>query len=403
MVKKTIGAALTANVPVLIWGGPGTGKSVTLEVMARAAGAYLEVQVAGRMDPTDLGLLFPHPQTGRLITVAPDWMVRLQTVLETGSFNGQEYPGGAWLFLDELTTATPPVLAGLLRLVQEREAGGIKLPQLRIVAAANPAAQAAGAAMDLDEASEDRWLHLLWEVDLNIWLRELEAGWNNEQSSARGAARHLIANFVRRAPTHLGGALPPGWGVTWGRVKGASPRSWDALTAILAHLLEQHPQEAHRKVLLRPEAKLAALGLLGNQAATEFFAYAAHEDLPDPEVLLGPEGTSAMLDGLVGGRLIAAIDSIFTAVQQDRPDRAQRAIKMYALLAGIERKDTILKSDLARWTGYFSTHIPEVFAVPEFTEIVKGLYADFTDLSATLEDQQPRGAAAHRPKRRRRR
>jgi MoxR-like ATPase len=52
--------------------------------------------------------------------------------------------GHGLLFLDELTTAPPAVQAAMLRVVLERAVGDVELPaSVRIVAAANPAEQAA--------------------------------------------------------------------------------------------------------------------------------------------------------------------------------------------------------------------------------------------------------------------
>ena len=181
-VLSAIHAALDANVPVLIWGPPGTGKSETLKSLADQAGASMEIQVAGRMDPTDLGLLYPLAEggVGQLRTLAPDWIIRLSKSLEAGK--------PTWLFLDEMSTATSAVLAGLLRLVQEREAGGIHLPGLRIVAAANPPSQAAGAGIELDAASADRWMHLRWTVDPTVWRPGFLRGWGKPQSDQRMAS-----------------------------------------------------------------------------------------------------------------------------------------------------------------------------------------------------------------------
>src|SRR5262249_29844746 len=52
--------------------------------------------------------------------------------------------GYGLLFLDELTTAPPAVQAAMLRVVLERAVGDVELPAaVRVVAAANPAGQAA--------------------------------------------------------------------------------------------------------------------------------------------------------------------------------------------------------------------------------------------------------------------
>ena len=343
-------AGVDANVPVLLWGAPGTSKSAMLAALAASAGAHLEVQVAGRMDPTDLGLLFPfergsgEEKTAWLRTVPPDWLVRLADALSGRGYHAdgtkRTKPQPAWLFLDELTTATPAVLAGLLRLVQERAAGGLHLPELRVVAAANPPSQAAGAAMGLDAASADRWMHLRWDVEGDTWRRGMTRNWGSKKSVAqeRIDARYVITGYLAKNTAAMGGVAPrEGWGETWGRPDSTSPRSWDALSAVLASIVKLGYAKTVIKAATCPPGILAVRGLVGTTNQGQFHKWLDFDDLPDPEDILSGKEKLPTLKDRAAVALLAAV----MAALKPHKDQTKRVVKALHLLTKLDEDVSI--------------------------------------------------------------
>src|SRR5689334_7422805 len=127
--------AVSADLPVLLWGEPGIGKTAALTQMATTLDLPLTTVIASVHEPSDfsgLPVIGDDPAGNGIPMAPPDWAVRLVRA------------GRGLLFLDELSTAPPAVQAALLRLVLERRVGALRLPPgVRIVAAANPRASAA--------------------------------------------------------------------------------------------------------------------------------------------------------------------------------------------------------------------------------------------------------------------
>ena len=124
---QALALATAANLPVLLWGQPGIGKSSTLTELARGLDLPLETVIASVHEPSDfsgLPVLGSDPANEGVAMAPPDWAVRLR------------HSGDGLLFLDELSSAPPAVQAALLRVVLERRVGSLALPDgVRIVAA----------------------------------------------------------------------------------------------------------------------------------------------------------------------------------------------------------------------------------------------------------------------------
>ena len=104
-IRSPVPVALSANVPWLMWGEPGVGKTSAVLDMAAAAGLPCEVVIASIREPSDFAGL-PVVDGAELVRFAPPrWAERLSA------------EGRGVLFLDELTTAPPAVQAALLRVV----------------------------------------------------------------------------------------------------------------------------------------------------------------------------------------------------------------------------------------------------------------------------------------------
>ena len=156
---------LTAGVPVLLWGDPGTGKTATIERYATEAGWAMQAVVASLHDPTDFSGL-PVRDGASVTYVPPEWAREIAT-----------YDGMTLVFLDEVNTAAPATQNALMRVIQEHRVGYLHLGEsVRFVAAANPAGQNSGA-WDLSAPLANRFAHLDWPLRLTEWQHGYLQGW----------------------------------------------------------------------------------------------------------------------------------------------------------------------------------------------------------------------------------
>jgi len=271
-----MGVAVAAQVPVLLWGAPGTGKTSAIRAMADAGGWPCETVIAAIREPSDFSGL-PVVVDGVVHFAPPRWAERL-----AGAERGL-------LFLDEISTAPPAVQAALLRVVLERVVGDLRLPEeVVVVAAANPPEQAADG-WDLSAPLANRFCHLDWQVDpaafaqglVGGWpvatIPQLPDGWDRGEVMARAQAE--VAAFVNVRPALVcavptdAAAAGRGW---------PSPRTWDMAARLLAATEVAGASPAAQRVLLN--------GALGPGTGTEFLLWRSELDLPDPEaVLADPE------------------------------------------------------------------------------------------------------------------
>ncbi len=301
-----LGVAVTARVPVLLWGPPGTGKTSVVQKLAEAAGWPCETVISSIREPSDfagLPVISEVDGTARVHFAPPRWAARLA---ETGY---------GLVFFDEISTAPPAVQAALLRVVLEREVGDLTLPEaVTVVAAANPPDQAADG-WDLSAPLANRFCHLDWPVDARSVADGFGGGWPAavapvvaESWTARiPVARSWVAGFLTVRP-ELVIAVPDQAAVA-GRAW-PSPRSWDMAARLLAAAQACDADEAVTSLLVR--------GSVGPGAGAEFLTWLAESDLPDPEAVLANPDSFVLPER--GDRAYAALSSIAAAVAADPGD-----------------------------------------------------------------------------------
>jgi MoxR-like ATPase len=301
--------AAAANLPVLLWGQPGIGKSATLTELAHGLNLPLETVIASVHEPSDfsgLPVLGPDPAGQGVAMAPPDWAVRLNRA------------GDGLLFLDELSSAPPAVQAALLRVVLERRVGSLALPDgVRIVAAANPPASAADG-WQLAPPLANRFVHLDWACDPAVVVRGLGGTWPRVPLPRLDPAR--LAEAVTRSRAAICGFLTvrpdyahkmPSSAASRSRAW-PSPRTWEMALRLLAF---GYATDA------APEAiALAVRGAIGDGAGFELFAFLERHDLPDPEAVLSdPNAVTLPARGdLVHATLATVVDAISRDLTQAR-------------------------------------------------------------------------------------
>jgi MoxR-like ATPase len=275
---RALAAGIRANVPTLIWGGPGQAKTATITAAAEAWDLHLETIIGSTREATDfLGVMVEN--NGEVSYSSFGWMNRLNDTKRTGGL----------VFLDEFNTAGPATMKGQLRFIQERQVGEQRLnDNVAIVAAANPTDIAVDG-YDLPAPMANRFMHLDWVFDAKYWLQNVTTGFNQDPVEPldlilnanpdvrRAAVGGSVAAFLHAKPALLTPEVPDDV-VKAGRAW-ASPRSWTNVISVLSHL-EADDISA---------AMLVVSGLVGEGAAKEYFKWVAAQDLYDPrEVMNNP-------------------------------------------------------------------------------------------------------------------
>ncbi|HEU0133003.1 MAG TPA: ATP-binding protein [Mycobacteriales bacterium] len=294
---RALAVAVAVRTPVLLWGGPGTGKSSVVRALGAALGVPVETVIASLREPADFAGLPVVGDDGSVRLAEPSWARRLGEA------------GHGILFLDEVTTAPPAVQAALLRVVLERVVGDLPLPsEVAVVAAANPPELAAGG-WDLSAPLANRFCHLDWPVDAASYVEALSAGWPDPDTGAggepdEGAAvrvRAALAGFLRTRP-QLVYAVPAD-AATLGRAW-PSPRTWDMAAALWAG--------AERLGAPRAVALTLIAGCVGAGPARELLVWEQEADLPDPEEVLADPARFRLPER--GDRQFAVLAAITGAV-----------------------------------------------------------------------------------------
>jgi MoxR-like ATPase len=301
--------AVSADLPVLLWGEPGIGKTAALQQLARSLDLPLTTVIASVHEPSDfsgLPVIGADPATQGVPMAPPDWAVRLAQT------------GRGLLFLDELSTAPPAVQAALLRLVLERRIGALRLPPgVRIVAAANPRSSMAEG-WELSPPLANRFVHLQWTYEHDVVVRGLGGTWPvatlptldpARLDDAVAFARRAVCTLLTARPT-LVHRLPENEarrGGPW-----PSPRSWEMTLRLIAFATAADTSRDVLSVLVR--------GTVGDGPGLELLAGIDRMDLPDPEDLLADPASAVLPER--GDLRQSVLDGVVAAVRK-RPDQSR--------------------------------------------------------------------------------
>lgn len=330
---RVIAAAVTANVPLLIWGDPGEGKTARVEAMSAAWGRETRVVVGGNREAVDF-LGYQIEKDGIVSYSNLEWAVDLA---------GAE---SATLILDELTSTSPSTSKAMLRVIQERFVGDFRLPDsVAIIALANPPESAADG-FDLPAPSANRFLHLQWQFNHLQWIDGVMDGFSTtvypsvtdllgtRTEGERARSKAIIPGFLKVHPALAkpGAPVDPDKaGKAW-----ASPRSWTNALMVLAEL-DPTDHEAR---------SLVVAGCVGEDAAREFQVWSQENDLFDPEAVLN-DPTSVEWSNERPDRLFVLMRAISSiALRAGDPETFYRAMAVFTACAASGVKDVPAASAL---------------------------------------------------------
>lgn len=296
---RAFAAGVAANVPVLLWGGPGEIKTAFVENASGAWGRECRTIVGSTREAPDFLGVMVQDDDGDISYSSFKWVRELNKAK------------AGLLFLDEFNTASPSTMKGMLRVMQERYVGEVKLKDsVSIVAAANPT-EVAVDAYDLPAPMANRILHLQWVFPEDFWLENvgtdfkhavyprLSALLTGDAVARRANVAGAVVAYLKDATKELKPGAPKDAvkaGGAW-----ASPRAWTNVIAVLSQL-KADDEEA---------ILLVVKGLVGDAAAVKFITWLKSADLYNPaEVIADPsivDWASARPD-----RLFALVQSLGT-------------------------------------------------------------------------------------------
>lgn len=302
-LEEEIRLHVATDVPLMIWGPPGVGKSEIIAQVADTMGyALLDRRVSYMMPEDFFGLPFADRDSKSTIRLVPDIIadvVRLNT--ETGK--------PVLLLLDELTSAgTPGVFAACYQLILNRCLANAHLPaDTRIIAAGNRASDK-GVVYEMPMPLANRMAHVeyggpTWD-EFEVW-------------SVGNEVHPVVMAFLKQQPQYLCNKI-----TTKGNKDGRNPtpRSWAFLSRKM-HAADQ--LKLSHDTRLRTTA-----ATVGDEAALKLETVMRLADKMVPfDVLLSRPDTAPVPDDLASSYLLMTMvaqriekqtqfDKVFTYIER---------------------------------------------------------------------------------------
>lgn len=273
-----------ANIPIMIWGSPGVGKSATVQQYAANNNkALFDIRLA-LLDPTDLrGIPFIDPETK-----TAKW--------GKASIFPTVNDGPSVLFLDEINAAPPSVQAAAYQLVLDRRIGEYELPEDCMIAAAGNRAGDRGVVHEMPSPLENRFTHLDFDVDKEDWVT-----W-----ALNSRVHPDVISYIEHSPNSLN-QFDPKNRTDHGF---ATPRSWSSVSKILFNTgsLTDINEKENVKV-----TNGLIKGTIGIGKGGEFVAFRKiSSHLPNPMDIL--EGKTTKLPEVVKDEISAHYSMIISLV-----------------------------------------------------------------------------------------
>ena len=283
-LAEVLATLVKARQPTLVWGPPGSAKSMIARQVASDHGYnYVDIR-ALLLDPVDLRGIPWRDEDGRTRWAPP---VFLPPTASTA----------LWLLnLEELASCVPMVQAALYQLSLERKCGEYELPEGASIIACSNRENDRGVVHRMPTPLANRFVHLEIRVDAKDWC-----AW----AAANGIAPEVLF-FIEYEPELLHQFDPQSKEHAF-----PSPRSWEFASNILKHRNGLDP--ATERALFR--------GTVGEAAAVEFTAFLkVCRELPHPRAVLNdpenadiPDNASALM-ALCGSLYRMASDVTLDAI-----------------------------------------------------------------------------------------
>jgi hypothetical protein len=312
--------------PLMVWGGPGLGKSTILRKIAEEMKmGFIDIRLAQR-EPVDIrGLPVPNEDSVRWL-ISSDWP--------------RDPSSRGILLFDELTAADRTLQVAAYEIILDRRLGDLyRLPNGWYIVAAGNREEDMAVATTMSSALANRFMHVELQEAPEQWVRW---GLQNDIHPA-------VIGFIRFRPDLLfhqeNENLERGW---------PTPRSWERVSTMLKNFHVDGQQYLLDKLIY---------GLVGNQAGVEFCAFREiAEQFEDTyEVMTNPQAKMIIPDKPDQCYAFCAAVAYYLW-RGENPEEESK------LLDGFYRIALSLSSDFAAMlmmdalTGNRKTDNPKVFA-----------------------------------------
>lgn len=290
MSMAALEAAFAANVPTMLVGPPGIGKTAVIRALAKKGGYDLVTLIGNRLDPTDINgmpkgeVIYEREEGTEKVPVygtvflSPEFQHRIMRKKKV------------ILFLDEFSNTPASVRASLLTLIQNREfANGEKMPaETVIIGAMNPPEEAADG-YDLDLPTSNRIFFISWKPSVEEWVDGMKTAWGEDVPKEELEWKGKIARFISDNPSYLhkqpeqGGTAEVYTGFNSSNPSDMavinyawpSRRSWDNLSKMLANGSDDHSIQ-----------DFIGAGVVGPAAMGQFRDWLRKNERIDPKAVL---------------------------------------------------------------------------------------------------------------------
>lgn len=274
-----------ANVPTMIWGAPGIGKSEIVYQVAQELGAALFEIRANLFDPVDV-------RGGLKVVEQKDGTYRTRYGVPE-DYPESSYEGLVMIFIDELPTAPRATQNSLLQLLTCGKIGNYKVPKNTIFVAAGNRAQDRAAVHEMPTPVKSRFAHYTLEPDIDdfcAWAYD-----NGIDSSITSFLRfrpellHKLDASVNASPT---------------------PRTWEYVSRKMPYMADEF---------------FGTASLVGDGPAGEYLAFKKiYKDIPTMEDLLDKPTTTKVPDS--PSMLYAISGGIAGHVSKDNFDNVMKYV-----------------------------------------------------------------------------
>jgi len=338
---RALAASTQAHVPTLIWGEPGEAKTAKLTDMFTQWGYHVEVLTGNNREATDFLGPTILDDDGYASYATYRWVKRLTDAEK------------AVLILDEFNTSRDSVMNAMLRIIQERWVGEVKLPDtVHVIAIANPPESATFSA-ELRPPIANRFFHITWDFDADEWLTHMATGFTDThvapledltttETVYRENMMRVVTEYLKTSRHALNPGVPKDPTLASGAW--ASPRSWTNLARTLSCVpIGEGFEETRARI---------ATGCVGEENAMKFLSWCRSRDLYDPaEAIANPETIpwdTARPDALFA--LLSAVASIGEqAGEADNTTTWRKAILVTAVAADHGFADIAMPAVRALW------------------------------------------------------
>ena len=292
-----------ADIPSMLWGPPGIGKSEIAYEFGASMNAKMYELRANLFDPVDV-------RGGLKVVEQEDGTYRTRYGVPE-DYPDSNYQGAVLLLIDELPNAPKATQNALLQLLLNKKIGTYQLPPNTIIIGAGNRAQDRAAVHEMPSPVRNRFAHYTLEANVDDWVKW--AMINNVHDS--------ITSFIRMRPSLLHNTDGTDYAFP-------TPRTWAMLDRKLSYMTDEF---------------YGCASLIGDGPAGEYLSYKAiYKDMPDIDQIIEKPSTSTVpTDTSV---LFAVSGALAARADKDNFDSIMRFVRrMPAEYQVITVRDSIAK------------------------------------------------------------